>query len=96
MKAFIFLSSQPRNNDECPHLSDDEVFGAMLQAIHDLYRDERVPISIAELGRMALAECLDIAAVSDRADTRHEMINLLIKKQRRRLRANRPTISRSA
>ena len=50
----------------------------------------------AELGRMALAEYQDVAAVTDSTDARHDMIKLVIKKKRRWPRANRTTLSQSA
>lgn len=75
---------------------DKDMFWVLLQEIYDLHQREGAPLPLGELGRMATAEYRDMVDVSDQANTHKDMIKLFIKKQRRRIRAEREVSMRSA
>ena len=66
---------------------DDELFGRVVDAIHRLYRDERVGLAPIDLGRLAARKYGEIVSATADPDERGAMIKLIVTQLRAEIRA---------
>ena len=75
-----------------PIYEDRELFGDIIEALETLYKSERIPYTVRELGEAAMASYRDIVAEAETPEAQKALIAKDIKARRKFIRHHRPDL----